>query len=252
MHYIFVDESYPKSGEKRIVIAAWAVEQGRFNAGFNSIGELQKSGKSSILQRIDLALARLSAVAVIGEGALAPDIIRSGEIDRCDDIPEMARMDNAWSMAVMFVVARVVRNITVMQRNVDAIDLLYDPKSLKSAHETAWMSATKNLIGKGIQSLTKELGIDVAREGRIRDIRPIAKPAAGASFNKFQCGTWLADRLCGLQGQGQIDSVSLSSIKVMDISEVVTRTVQQWDGVPIIETVGPRRMWTPGTGTRSR
>ena len=92
MHYLFLDESYsPGVGRKAIFMAAWLVEQARFNRYFSTSLDLHRT---PVLDGINSMLESLDAWAVVARADLDEKLFRTGETDGTDDIPSMARTDN--------------------------------------------------------------------------------------------------------------------------------------------------------------
>lgn len=95
MHYIFLDESYSSgNGQKTIIMAAWIVEQARYNRFFSTSPDLYRT---PVLERITAMLEALDAWAIVARADLDEELFRTGEIDGTDDIPSMSRSDNIWS-----------------------------------------------------------------------------------------------------------------------------------------------------------
>ena len=96
MHYFFLDESYPLSapGQKKIVMAAWAVEQRMWSdSTANGFGLF----RSPVLKPICSMLESIDGAAFAGAASLDDSLYRAGEIDSTDDIPAMKRPDLIWS-----------------------------------------------------------------------------------------------------------------------------------------------------------
>ena len=63
MHYIFLDESYSSgNGQKTIIIAAWIVQQARYNRFFSTSPDLYRT---PVLEGITAMLETLDAWAII-------------------------------------------------------------------------------------------------------------------------------------------------------------------------------------------
>ena len=119
MHYLFLDESYTDDGGRReIVIASWAVEQGRLN----SRGEwLNEVFKTPVLEHINSVFEALDALALVASATLEKSLFRTGEIDGTDDVPAMARADNIWSHGVIFTVGTLILEHIRTGRPVDKV-----------------------------------------------------------------------------------------------------------------------------------
>lgn len=108
MQYVFLDESYPRAlrrDQKTTIIAASGVEQDRFRRRIS--GKFDPYNQP-VLQRIKSMFDSLDALGVLGTADQDTSLFRSGEIDRIDDIPAMARPDNIWSQCAIFVVSTLI------------------------------------------------------------------------------------------------------------------------------------------------
>src|SRR5439155_17314013 len=174
-------------------LACWAAEQGRFNHG----GDLLNGVFTPPLEKhICSALKGLDALAVVASATLEKSLYRTGEIDGTDDIPAMARADNIWSHCVTFAVATLILELLNGGRPVDTVDVYFDPKSLKRDHEEAWGKTLRGMLVSEAKRFAAQLGRNSLKNLRIRSIEPVRKPREGQAPNKFQIGTWIADKLC--------------------------------------------------------
>ncbi|HVG90034.1 MAG TPA: hypothetical protein VNB54_00970 [Alphaproteobacteria bacterium] len=227
MHYVFVDEKYLEDGEhKTIIVAAWAVNQNTLN---NNLEQLSLPERAPFLQRVEAAFKILNAVAFIGRAQLPKSVFRNGETDGCDDIPAMARTDTVWSLATAFAVGRLLLDVAQSGQLMDVADLHFDPKSLKEAHLVAWEKTLRSLLVQEARRFASQAGLRSLEDIRIRHIRFVEK-AKNSDPDKFQQGVALADSLCSWSEE--IFNSNLSRISHADMSDVVERTVSQWDGVP--------------------
>lgn len=234
MHYFFLDESYPPPapGQKKIVMAAWAVEQHTWGPNTARRFDLFKP---PILERICSMLESLDGSAVAATATLDESLFRAGEIDGTNDIPSMARPDLIWSMSATFVLGILVLELLKQNREVGTIDIHFDPKSLKSAHSEAWQKTLRQLVVNEAKRFASQRGFKQLRKLKIRRVEPVTKPDVGQIPDKFQMGTWVADKLClhfdeieALEGSSRISS--------HDMSESVRRTTQQFDGKAFYES----------------
>lgn len=231
MHYLFLDESYPpvESG-KTISMAAWIVAQDKFDGYFPKSHDLYRT---PVFASINSMLDTVGGLAVVAHARLSDDVFRTGEIDSTDDVASMARTDNIWSQCLIFLAGTVIKESIRSNSEIGVIEIYHDPKSLKADHVIA---LTKTLSGS-VVSLAKqyvlERNIPLFDHLEIRHIKAVEK-AQGKQPDILQVGTWVADKLCGLD----YDSVKhrgFSRIVVHDISDLVRRTVQQFDDKPFDE-----------------
>jgi hypothetical protein len=142
MHYLFLDESYSSgNGRKTIIMAAWLVEQATYNSYISGSPNLHRT---PILGTINSMLESLEAWAVVAWADLDENLFRGGETDGTDDIPSMSRTDNVWSACFVFAVANLIAKLVDEAKDLGAIDIHYDPKSLKPEHEAAVLATTRH------------------------------------------------------------------------------------------------------------
>lgn len=228
MHYFFLDESYPPptSGCKKIAMAAWAVEQRKWGRHTPQRFHLFKP---PLLERICSMFETLGGQAIAATATLDESLYRAGETDSTNDIPSMARPDLIWSMSATFVLGVLVLEIFKHNHEIGTIDVHFDPKSLNSAHSVAWQKTLRELVVRQAKQFGSERGLRHFAKLGIRRITAVTKPDVGKAPDKFQVGTWVADKLCS-----HIDKVEVLEkcrhISVLDMSEAVRRTTQQFDG----------------------
>jgi hypothetical protein len=228
MHYFFVDEAYFRTGtHTRIALASWAVEQLAWNRQVERLAELYKS---PVLHSIASMFDRLAARANISTANLENTLFRSGETDGTDDIPSMARTDNIWSHCVIYGVAGLIRDLVEAGLEVGTVDMYFDPKSLKAEHLEAIKSTLYKLVAPVVKRYAGARHSNVLKKLSIRRIEPVKKPEAGGTPDKFQAGTWVADKAC--TNSDEMVQVNPKRITHYDISDIVRRTAQQFDGIP--------------------
>ena len=165
---------------------------------------------------------------------LTQSLFKVGEVDSCDDIRAMARPDTIWSISIVSAVCCLVRHFAMMRREVGTVDVYFDTRSLKADHAAALQGALKQLLRKAAKLFASERGMDRVKHLRVRHVRPVEKAKDKEKLNKFQLGTWLSDRLCAKSSQ-LFKTNGASRIKVVEMSNVVSRTAQQWEGKSFYE-----------------
>jgi len=237
MHYLFLDESYPPTvGRKTIIMAAWLVEQARFTRYFSTSPDLHRT---PVLDGINSMLESIDAWAVVAWADLDERLFRTGETDGTDDIPSMARTDNVWSQCFIFVVGNLVAKVVYERKDLGTVDIHFDPKSLKLAHAGAVSATLRNMLVKEAKRYASQLAqlsgarLPLLKKLNIRRMEPVSKAPNGQALDKFQTGTWVADKLCS--SYELIRTRSLTRIVAIDMSEVVRKTVQQFDGKSFYE-----------------
>jgi hypothetical protein len=230
MHYFFLDESYPPAtpGQKKIVMAAWAVEQRMWNWN-----EKTASGfglfKTPVLKPICSMLASLNGAAFAGIASLDELLYRAGEIDSTNEIPAMKRPDLIWSTSAVFVLGTLIFNLLQHSREIGTVDIYFDSKNLKLAHSEAWKKTLRELVVKMAKRFALERDLGQLKKLNIRRIEPVKKANHLADVsNKFQMGAWVADKLCS--HFDELNALKCHQVSVLDMSESVRRTTQQFDG----------------------
>jgi hypothetical protein len=226
VHYLFFDESYPSSAKRTIVTAAWAVEQPRLNRASDSVSSLFKP---PVWERIESMLHSLDAWGVVTTVALESDVYRFGETDATSDVPEMTRADNIWSQCAIFTVGALLRLLFGVGQEVRTVDVHFDPKDLKAKHLSGIERTLRELMPKVAREYAAERNSSLLKKLQIRRFQPVPKRTHRDCRDKFQIGTWVADKLCS--NASRMGRGLQSRIVKLDMSDVVRRTVQQWDGI---------------------
>ena len=227
MHYIFLDEAYTKAsdGDHIIVVASWAVPQGSWSIRAKSFPDLYKP---PLLDRIDSMLKSHDVFAILAWAKLPPTLYKSGEVDGTDDIPRMARTDNAWSQCVTFSVMRLVLEFALAKRELGTVDIYSDPKNLTAAHALALETLLRTTVVDMIRRETVASGLGFLRKFKIRHFNAVRKPRIGEKPTKLQVGTWVSHKVCE-HSAAVIQSGGLSRIIPHDISEVVKSSLRQFE-----------------------
>ncbi len=235
MYYFFLDESHSPalSGQTKIVMAAWALEQHRWGHGTAARFD---PFRNPVIKQICSMLESLDGSAIVATATLDQALFRAGEIDATDDIPlGMARSDNVWSSCACFTLAAVLFDLLRRGKEVGTIDIHFDSKSLKSTHFEAVKQTLRSLVVNYAKAFPPRRNFDHRKNVKIRRIEPVLKSGHRARVSdKFEMGTWVADKLCS--NLDQIESLKCSRIESREISEEVRRTTQQFDGKSFYES----------------
>lgn len=239
MHSLFLDEAYHDlGGGRRIVVGAWAVDQARLASQAQLLHELRKPGKSELIKRIAAVFESLNAQALIAWADLPGSIIRTGEVDRTSDIPAMARTDNIWSASMIFAIGELLLLLFLGRQDVGTVDVYFDERKLKSDHVASVQKELREQMAREAKRFGAQLGSPRFKRLSFRRFQFVEK-AKNNLPNKFQNGTWVSDRLLAnyvrIRSEG-----SMPRIAMHDMSDVVERYVQQYDGKPFGES--PSRM----------
>jgi hypothetical protein len=237
MHYLFLDESYPREkGRKTIIMAAWLVDQATFNRFLSTSPDLHRT---PVLERINSMFELRDAWAIVAWADLDESLFRTGETDGTDDIRSMARTDNIWSQCFIFVVGNLIAKMVYEGKDLETVDIHFDPKSLKGDHSAAVGATLRNMLVQEAKRYASQLAQlsrarrHLLRKLKIRRIEPVRKAPSGQVLDKFQTGTWVADKLCS--SLEIIRTRNLTRILAKDMSDVVRKTVQQFDGKSFYE-----------------
>lgn len=217
-------------------MAAWIVEQARFNRYFSTSPDLHRT---PIVDGINSMLESLDTWAVVAWADLDEKLFRAGEIDSTNDVPSMARTDNIWSQCFIFVVGNLIAKLVHEGRDLGTVDIHFDPKSLKSGHAAAIGVTMRNMLVQEAKRYALQLSqlrgaiSNLLKKLKIRRLAVVTKARNDQPLDKFQTGTWIADKLCS--SYDLIRAKNFSRIVTIDMSEVVRKTVQQFDGKSFYE-----------------
>lgn len=223
MYYAFFDESY--QSDLGIVMAAWAVEQDRYTRYQSHLPELYKT---PVLNQIDSMLNSCDARAVLSAAKLPSETLRAGEIDGTNDVPRMARYDNVWSQSAVFLLSCLLIELFLNNHQVGTVDVHYDKKMLKPEHRQAFEGVIRDSVVREAQAADRHLGQNRFAKLRVRRVEQVPKPESGQPRDKFQVGTWVADRLCS--HFKVIVAKKVDRITLCDLSDTIRKTTQQFDG----------------------
>jgi hypothetical protein len=232
MHYVFLDESYPrtKTGMK-IVMAAWAVEQDAWRRQVQR--RRRELYRTPILDTINTVFESLGARGIVATASLNRKLVRSGESDGTDDITQMSRTDNVWSVSSIFALGALIREFVAGNQKIRTVDIHSDPKSLKPDHARVIIKTFRELLVPAAKQYAIGWGSMGLQGLNIRKVDFVNKPRAGVTPNKLQLGTWIAHVLCSHSEEIAQDRPTL--ITCHDMSDEVGRTIQQFDGIPFSE-----------------
>jgi hypothetical protein len=240
MHSLFLDEAYHDADDgRRIVVGAWAVDQARLATHAHLLDGLRRPGKSKLIKRITAVFDSLNAQALIAWAELPGSIFRPGEVDRTSDIPAMARTDNIWSASMIFAIGELLFLLFRGRQDVGTVDVYFDQRMLKSEHIAAVQRELHEQMTREAKRFGAQLGSRQFKKLSIRRFQSVEK--AKSDFpTKFQNGTWVSHQLLANCGP-ILNEGGMPRIAVHDMSDVVGRTVQQWDGKSFSEAPSRNR-----------
>jgi hypothetical protein len=145
----------------------------------------------------------------------------------------MARTDNIWSMAMIYAIGRLLLLLFCRRQEVGTVDVYFDQRELKSDHVTAVEITLHDLLSREAKRFDAQLGARQFNKLRIRRFESVEK--AKTDFpTKFQNGTWVSHQLLANSDE-ILNERGMARIAVHDMSDVVERTVQQFDGKAFTE-----------------
>lgn len=228
MHYIFVDEAYSRTKTRtKIAIASWGVEQTIWTRKVDRLTELYRA---PVLTTLTAMLNESEARASISTADLENALFRGGEIDGTDDIPSMARTDNVWSQCVIYGVSGLIKDLVAAGQEIGTVDIYLDSKSFKGEHFEAIVRTLHRLLVPTAKWYANARRSQSLAKFAIRRIERVEKPKTGHTPDKFQVGTWVADKFC--TNSEEVVRLNPNRITQYDISAVVRQTSQQFDGIP--------------------
>lgn len=207
-------------------MAAWAVEQARLNRYKARFPELFRP---PVLERIEFMFEALDARAIIGIATLDAGAFRPRDFDGTADVPRMARTDNVWSQCAVFTIGALIRYMFGVHQEIGTVDIHFDPKSLTPGHRSAIERTLHGLLKSEARRYAAERNSRLLRKFNIRRFEAVSKHKGGEPSDKFQIGTWVADKLCSSAANVEQTRTG-QRIRIHDMSDVVRRTIQQFDG----------------------
>jgi hypothetical protein len=173
----------------------------------------------------------MDGYALLGWGDLTQAQYAAGVSASTSDIPRMSRPDAAWSMAVIYVIASLMKKMLESSTAYRTVDIYHDPKGLTASHVRAWQDTIRHLLTREGLRYCRERGINLGDPIRVRRIEAVKKPKAGEAMDKFQLGVSLSHRLCS-HATKLIQRKSRGRILVENMSDLLAATIEQWDGKP--------------------
>lgn len=178
MRYLFFDERVESAEEnRRVLIAAVLVDQGRFKAAITR-ASLQ-GRRSRRLETICRLLERSAGYGLLGHALLSPSQYQPGLRDSSRDIPDMARTSNIWSHLAGQTAFALITSALAKGEHFRTVDAYHDPYDLKLQHQNAWNSAMRRSLGSFVNKAVHLTGLNRGDVIRIRHVRAVAKNATG-------------------------------------------------------------------------
>ena len=219
MIYIFCDEDKKEDGSDWLYLySAVAFSQKQYNnIGIQNIDDIRQGG-SSLLNPIKEIIKSTNGFSLLSHARIPKKLLPGDLYFQTGDVSKMSTNNLAWSLSMIFTVAHLIRMLLDQNWMFKTVDLFYDPKSLSNDHEAAMVKCHQENLKQHIKNFLKRNNI--GKNINIRRVNAVKKPKKGCRPDKFQLGTWLADRIVRRYNKiGKIEEGSL--IKTKDITEDV-------------------------------
>jgi len=194
MLYVFCDEDISrKNSEFLYLYSAVVFYQKRFNnSGFSKIKRLTKGGPS-LLKPINETLKATEGFALLSHAQVPESLLPQGAVWKTNDISGMSPKDFVWSVSMILTIAYLIQMLLERKWKFKTVDVFYDPKSLSQEHKIAvekvLQDRLKQHVKRFLQSTNHHGRVKVRRVKAVKKSKPKTTP------DKFQLGTWLADRI---------------------------------------------------------
>jgi len=234
MIYIFCDEAISSDSSYWVYLySAVAFSQRRYNSVFSRIERLRKGG-TSLLEPINEMLKATEGFALLSQARVPKSLLPVDSDFQTGDIPRMSPKDFVWSLSMMFTVAYLVRIVLERRWNFKTADVFYDPKSLSKEHKCAMTKYLQDKLKLHIKHFLQNTKID--GKINVRRVEAVKKSKPKTGPDKFQLGTWLADRIVRRYSK-IVNMKRRSLIETKDITQDVVDTLKDFlnRGHPILK-----------------
>lgn len=193
LYYIFCDEKYytNESGVKRFLTGYIGTPQNSWNVIAKDIRDLVEPPDKSRLSRISNLLNKINGIAVIAFADINPKLLPPNGRDTLGEVVNIARPDHIWGNIIALGLAATAKLLALKGHDVKNIDVYYDTRSIKNSHR----DELKNAILDKLSSIIKEAKSPIGYKPRFRRFNDTPKANNSERRNKFQSGTYVADRL---------------------------------------------------------
>jgi hypothetical protein len=228
MYYLFADEKYlDVNGRRRIITGNILVSQGRWNQMEASRRRVVIPLALPRLARIEDLLGRVRGIGVIAYADLDLALIPTGARDSTDDIPDMARADNAWGICLLFGIAAAISFLCKDGYTPRTVDVFYDARSIKIAQEQALRETFQRECSWIMRDVVRRGLVKYRSVPHLRRFTPVPKPPDNAEPDKFQDGTQVSHYLCQ-QSRELISHPNRSQIYVWNATERVKSALSKF------------------------
>jgi hypothetical protein len=172
---------------------AVAFQQNHYNRfGEDRTRELFKGGPSINKPIIEM-LQKTNGFVLITQARIPEGFMSVGKVISTADIPNMAIRDFCWSLSMVLTIGWLFPILNKHGWLCGTSDVYYDPKSLTIVHRSMILKYLQSRLKKQVNKFLRKMYQEA--KCNIRRVQEVPKPKSGSPPDKFQLGTWLADRL---------------------------------------------------------
>jgi hypothetical protein len=226
MIYIFCDEAISSDSSYWVYLySAVAFSQRKYkNSGFSRIKRLTKGGPS-LLKPINETLKATEGLALLSHAQVPESLLPQGAVWKTNDISGMSPKDFVWSVSMILTVAYLIRMLLERKWKFKTVDVFYDPKSLSQEHKIAVEKVLQDRLKQHLKRFLQSTN----HHGRVkvRRVKAVEKPKPGSTHDKFQLGTWLADRIVRRYNK-VVNMERRNLIETKDITQDVVDTLNDF------------------------
>jgi len=189
LFYIFCDEKYLDIEEKRRFVTTYiGVPQRAWNRLKPEYRNLSEPYGMPRLSRIENLLEKTEGASLIAYADANLEYLIKGSRDWTDDIPDMARSDNIWSVVLAFGLSALLSLLHNHGLHVKNADIYYDTKNLKVEHRSAIRNVMKSTLPEEIRKAGRISGAYSKYRPKIRRFEEISKTLEYQVPDKYQAG----------------------------------------------------------------
>jgi hypothetical protein len=178
------------------------------------------------LDAIQEVLHHTRGFAVTGYADIPAEVLASNPRDQAEDVPDMARTDNAWSILFVMTAMAALRRLHDHGIVSATLDLYHDPKSLTASHRQSFHAILRDTLPR----IAEEEGND---KFLCSGPSEVFKAGIGTTMDYLQEGTSVAHNLC-LLADSILACGSHGRIYAQNFSERLLASLALFRGFPAI------------------
>ena len=219
---MFLDERFERTPKgERFIVGCIVVEEACWKIAYQQAKDIPQLRKSRRLREISKLLMSSGGFGRVTIADMPSGLIQAGQRDETEDIPNMSRRDNVWSILVATVAMAVLRRLNDHGINSASIDLYHDSKSLTPKHSFA----LNQLLREQLPRIAREL---TGGSSAYRKVCEVRKSMSGPPASEIQVGTLIAHHLCS-QAKKLLTDGPLSRIEFRDESEILVASAMLFE-----------------------